>query len=918
MGVATSGRVPVVLVDDPRRGARRAGGAGGVFARALAASIGALVSLVVVAATPAAAARPPGGSPSGGGPSGDASKASGVRLAQAAVASIASVDRALFRVETAEGTGSAFQYRTPGYVLTNRHVVSDIPVGGEVTLRPVRTAADGRAGVGEPFAGKVRFKHADLDVAVIEIPVSVSRVALLPIVFPGGRHLPRGIEMFAHGFPGVAGGRSEPTISRGMLSAHQPDTLTGEVFYLTDTALSPGSSGGPVTDAAGSVIGIATAVSVVANGAGNSWGYVLPIKTIDAALSTARGFSALPRAFEPERHVRSIRAAARADAALAAYRAGIEDAAACAATPADFTTASNALIDALVAVDKPLAPAGFEAFNDATIAVTRTMLARQLEFQLTSRSKGSLAALVARMKIRPLQAWLERVVTDAVEAIPEVDRFSVVADLIGVHAAAVTTLLATAPGSCALAVEAAMALKSETSTRRDSVKDFARALASLAATRRQLTGFAFDDIDVDDATIPLRVRQRLRTLLAGLHNSNDEWDALPEACRSITDTVLADGATASAPRAAPPSRAAVDEPAREERSDADGDDEFTRRLRLWTDAGFSRWGAVMNGVLVDGKKSYGIAFDEAPAMVWIGTRAPAGLALTVRLRGPDGAIDASGRAQQGSIEWSAFEVEDGGDLVVDVTSSSRTGSFALAVVHRSSPLAVLREHIGARLPGFEEVGHRSHVLAAGATEEFTFDARDWAAFRLHAVDVQRHDVDLVLLDDKGEVVSSDVDEDHYPAVGVVDPRPVRYLFRLQNPTASLVFVDTIVFGRPRATKPAAVSDDEPAVDWQRRTVGVTGSARAPAGAGSAPPRLVAERAAKVDALKKIVGVLRRLRVSDGRRLVDALGEDGLASAARGMTIVHTKHFPDGSVDVVAALPLAGLDGALAPLLVAPP
>jgi S1-C subfamily serine protease len=148
-----------------------------------------------------------------------------------------------------------FQYRTAGYVLTNRHVVSSSPVGSKVTLRPVRTSQDGSVGLGDPIEGTVRFKHPELDVAVIEIPQSRTASCLLPIATEGGKHVARGLELYAHGFPGTTGPVVTPTISRGLLSAHYEDPLTGQTLYLTDTALSPGSSGGPVTDSRGAVVG---------------------------------------------------------------------------------------------------------------------------------------------------------------------------------------------------------------------------------------------------------------------------------------------------------------------------------------------------------------------------------------------------------------------------------------------------------------------------------------------------------------------------------------------------------------------------------------------------------------------------------------------------------------------------------------
>ena len=62
----------------------------------------------------------------------------------------------------------------------------------------------------------------------------------------------------------------------------------------------------------------------IVDGAGNSWGYILPIRAVEQALSCQRGASSLPKPFDVQQQAASIRTCASLDACMAAYARGVE------------------------------------------------------------------------------------------------------------------------------------------------------------------------------------------------------------------------------------------------------------------------------------------------------------------------------------------------------------------------------------------------------------------------------------------------------------------------------------------------------------------------------------------------------------------------------------------------------------------
>jgi S1-C subfamily serine protease len=165
---------------------------------------------------------------------------------------IEAVEPSVVQIETASGLGSGFVLDASGLIVTCRHCI-DSEFDATVVF------ADGRR---EPVTGIV-VDSPKADVAVLTIE-PVPGIVALPLA---GRAPKKGEPIVAFGSPA---GLSF-TASEGMVSAlRTPDELAGlrahfrsstrlrsDVRLIQFTALSaPGSSGGPVVDFAGNVIGI--------------------------------------------------------------------------------------------------------------------------------------------------------------------------------------------------------------------------------------------------------------------------------------------------------------------------------------------------------------------------------------------------------------------------------------------------------------------------------------------------------------------------------------------------------------------------------------------------------------------------------------------------------------------------------------
>jgi len=184
--------------------------------------------------------------------------------------------------------GSGFLINAEGYILTNDHVVRNA-----TDIRIVRS------GIREEFSARIIGQDRLTDTALLKIDPQPD-MTVLPL--GNSNALEVGEMVVAVGNPlGL-----QHTVSSGLISAKErivPSAVNSLVDFLqTDSAINPGSSGGPLLNLRGEVVGVNTAMITRAQ----SIGFAIPINSVKQVMpllivgETQRGwFGATARPFEP-------------------------------------------------------------------------------------------------------------------------------------------------------------------------------------------------------------------------------------------------------------------------------------------------------------------------------------------------------------------------------------------------------------------------------------------------------------------------------------------------------------------------------------------------------------------------------------------------------------------------------------------
>lgn len=167
-----------------------------------------------------------------------------------------------------QNIGSGFIVKSDGYVVTNKHVVSD--ENGTYSV----IANDKK----EYKVEKI-YKDSSNDLAVLKIQVS----GLQPITLGDSSNLALGQDVIAIGTPL---GQFTNTVTRGIVSGLGRGITTGSAYqgYVekldnviqTDAAINPGNSGGPLINSEGQVIGVNTAIA----SSSQNIGFAIPVNVI--------------------------------------------------------------------------------------------------------------------------------------------------------------------------------------------------------------------------------------------------------------------------------------------------------------------------------------------------------------------------------------------------------------------------------------------------------------------------------------------------------------------------------------------------------------------------------------------------------------------------------------------------------------
>jgi S1-C subfamily serine protease len=219
-------------------------------------------------------------------------------------------ERTARQVGVEVATGSGFLVSPIGQVLTCQHVVADgersVQLDGAKARATIKVKridvyvppAPGTGVAPERYEASLIAASAELDVAVLSIPGGG-----LPAAELGDSDaLDPGDGLDALGYPfgrEVEIGRGTPeslqapeiSVSHGDFSAFRSDEQGVRRFVQTSAAVNPGSSGGPVLDADGFVVGI---VSRRLSGSGTGIGFAVPINLVKDFLETRGLDSQLP------------------------------------------------------------------------------------------------------------------------------------------------------------------------------------------------------------------------------------------------------------------------------------------------------------------------------------------------------------------------------------------------------------------------------------------------------------------------------------------------------------------------------------------------------------------------------------------------------------------------------------------------
>jgi serine protease Do len=196
------------------------------------------------------------------------------------------VPRSSDLVSTQRGSGSGVIVDADGFIITNAHVVQDaLQLRVEI---PVAATGHSILGSSRVVKGEIVGMDLETDLAVIKI----DEHKLPTLAFGDSDELSAGQIVLAVGSPlGL-----QTSVSMGVVSsvARQLEPESPMIYVQTDAAINPGSSGGPLVDLRGRLMGINTLIASQAGG-NEGLGFAAPSNIVRSVYDQIRKFGRVRR-----------------------------------------------------------------------------------------------------------------------------------------------------------------------------------------------------------------------------------------------------------------------------------------------------------------------------------------------------------------------------------------------------------------------------------------------------------------------------------------------------------------------------------------------------------------------------------------------------------------------------------------------
>ncbi|HET9195795.1 MAG TPA: trypsin-like peptidase domain-containing protein [Vicinamibacterales bacterium] len=197
------------------------------------------------------------------------------------------VARSADLVSTQRASGSGVIVDADGYIITNAHVVR----GAQRVRVELSVPADGRSILrtrGRSVTGQIVGVDVETDLAVVKI----EERNLPTLTFGDSDELSAGQLVLAFGSPlGL-----NNSVSLGVISsvARQLEPESPMIYVQTDASINPGSSGGPLVDVRGRLVGINTLI-VSQTGGNDGLSFAAPSNIVRAVYDQIRKFGRVRR-----------------------------------------------------------------------------------------------------------------------------------------------------------------------------------------------------------------------------------------------------------------------------------------------------------------------------------------------------------------------------------------------------------------------------------------------------------------------------------------------------------------------------------------------------------------------------------------------------------------------------------------------